>query len=84
MASWCWEMVKEVEKAWAHGQRAWEVGRAMNAEAREGSTLPYVGEALVRLSQQRQGERAARGTESEVASVLGEDWRPRAAGGQLA
>jgi hypothetical protein len=84
MASWCCEVAKEVEPAWAHGQRAWEVGRAMDAEARETSTLPYVGEALVRLSHERQGAGAAQEMESEVESVLGRDWRPEApaAGGQ--
>ena len=78
MASWCREVAKEVERAWAHGQRAWEVGRAMDAQTRETSTLPYVGEALVRLSHERQGEQAARAMESEVESLLGEDWRPEA------
>lgn len=79
MASWCCEVAREVEPAWEHGQRAWQVGQAMDARARAHSTLPYVGEALVRLSHERQGERAARDVESEVASVLGEGWRPRAA-----
>lgn len=86
MASWCCEVTKEVERAWAHGQRAWEVGRAMDADMRETSTLPYVGDALVRLSHERQGERAARAMESEVESLLGKDWRPEAPaeGGQAA
>ncbi|WP_164013632.1 hypothetical protein [Pyxidicoccus trucidator] len=86
MASWCREVTKEVERAWEHGQRAWEVGRAMAATTRETSTLPYVGEALVRLSHERQGARAAEAMESEVRSVLGDDWRPEtpAAGGQAA
>ncbi|WNG22795.1 hypothetical protein F0U62_01215 [Cystobacter fuscus] len=84
MASWCCELQKEVERAWAHGQRAWEVGRAMDTGTRETSTLPYVAEALVRLSHERRGPRAAREMELEVESVLGQDWRPEApaAGGQ--
>ncbi|HYO65174.1 MAG TPA: hypothetical protein VEU33_03750 [Archangium sp.] len=86
MASWCWEMGKEWKKAWACGRRAWEVGLGMEALTREGSTLPFLGEALVRLSQQLQGESTARQMESEVVSVLGENWRPKAsaAGGQQA
>jgi hypothetical protein len=86
MASWCCETEKELERAWAHGRRAWAVGQAMDAGTRETSTLPYVGEALVRLSHQRQGERAAHEMEAEVAAVLGRDWRPAApvAGGQAA
>jgi hypothetical protein len=79
MASWCREVAREVERAWEHGQRAWEVGRAMEAGTRETSTLPYVGEALVRLSHERQGTQAAREMESEVEAVLGKDWRPEAA-----
>jgi tetratricopeptide (TPR) repeat protein len=78
MASWCCEVAKEVERAWEHGQRAWEVGRAMDEGTRKTSTLPYVGEALVRLSQERQGAQAARAMESEVESILGSDWRPEA------
>lgn len=77
MASWCCEVGREVERAWEHGQRAWTVGRAMDAATRKTSTLPYVGEALVRLSHERQGGRAAQATESEVESVLGSDWRPK-------
>ena len=84
MASWCCEVAKEVERAWENCQRAWEVGRAMDARARETSTLPYVGDALVRLSHERQGVQAAQAMESQVESVLGNDWRPQvlAAGGQ--
>ncbi|HYO71059.1 MAG TPA: hypothetical protein VEU33_33765, partial [Archangium sp.] len=84
MASWCCEMSKEVEKAWEHGQRAWAVGQALDEGTRKTSTLPYVGEALVRLSHERQGQQAARDVESDVVSVLGQDWRPKAvaAGGQ--
>jgi hypothetical protein len=84
MASWCREVAQEVEPAWEHCQRAWEVGRAMNGTTRGTSTLPYVGEALVRLSHERQGASSARVMESEVESVLGSDWRPQApaAGGQ--
>jgi hypothetical protein len=84
MASWCCEMSKDVEKAWAHGQRAWAVGQALDEATRKTSTLPYVAEALVRLSHERQGQQAARDVESDVVSVLGQDWRPKpmAAGGQ--
>jgi hypothetical protein len=78
MASWCREVEKQVERAWAHGQQAWKVGQAMDTATREASTLPYVGEALVRLSHERQGERAARAMELEVELMLGKDWRPRA------
>ena len=74
----------DVEKAWEHGQCAWAVGRALDDGTRKTSTLPYVGEALVRLSHARQGEQAAQDVESDVVSVLGKDWRPKAvaAGGQ--
>jgi hypothetical protein len=84
MASWCCEVSKEWERAWAHGLRAWEVGRALDAPTRETSTLPYVAEALVRLSQERRGPLAAREMEREVEAVLGRDWRPEAlvAGGR--
>ena len=78
MASWCCEVLREWEPAWAHGQRAWEVGRALEAPTRETSTLPYVAEALVRLSQVRRGPLAAREMEREIESVLGTDWRPEA------
>lgn len=77
MASWCCEATQELEPAWAHSQRAWEVGQRLDASTRAASTLPYVGEALVRLSHARQGEHAARAKESEVAEVLGQHWRPR-------
>jgi hypothetical protein len=83
MASWCHEMTQEMNPAWEFSQCAWEIGRAMGEEARANSTLPYVGEALVRLGRKRQGEEAARELESHIASVLGKDWRPKnAAGGQ--
>ncbi|KFE71178.1 hypothetical protein DB31_3308 [Hyalangium minutum] len=74
MASWCREMAREPDQAWALSQRAWEVGSSMNDEARASSTLPYVGEALLRLGRGRPGEHEL---ESSIASVLGEDWRPK-------
>lgn len=83
MASWCREMTQELNPAWELCQRAWEVGQAMDEGARASSTLPYVGEALVRLGRKQQGEQAAQELESKIASVLGKDWRPKsAAGGQ--
>jgi hypothetical protein len=83
MASWCCETQKESERALVLGQRAWEVGRTLDAQTRATSTLPYVAEALVRLCQERRGAGAARAMEREVESVLGPDWRPEtpAAGG---
>jgi hypothetical protein len=83
MGSLCRESLQEWDKAWEHGQRAWEVGKTLTPEALATSTLPYVAEALVRLGQARQGEAAVRQVESEAEALLGREWRnrlPRVAG----
>lgn len=76
MASFCRESTREMDKAWEAGQQAWDVGKALEPEARATSTLPYVAEACVRLAQARQGAQAARAMEQEAESLLGTHWRP--------
>jgi hypothetical protein len=86
MGSLCREFLRELDKAWADGQQAWEVGRGLEPQARAVSTLPYVAEALVRLGRARQGEQAAEDMEAEARQLLGTRWRPavHTAGGQAA
>ena len=50
MASHCFEGVGRPDHAWAAGLRAVHIGEAMDADARRASTLPYVGQALLRLA----------------------------------
>jgi hypothetical protein len=84
MGSFCRESLPELDKALVDAQQAWEVGKALEPQARATSTLPYVAEALVRLRQARQGEAAARQMETEARALLGQGWRSslQAAGGQ--
>jgi hypothetical protein len=78
MGSFCRESLRELDSAWEDGRRAWEVGQALEPQARASSTLPYVAEGLVRVSRARHGEQAARDMEDEARALLGADWRPQA------
>lgn len=52
MASFCHESSGTPQRAWESAQRALTVAQSMDAETRTTSTLPYLGEAIERLSKQ--------------------------------
>ncbi len=75
MASFCMERANIQKIAWEHGMKALAVGDKMDEQARENSTLPFLGQALLRLSPS--GEVNQR-IKQRFDELLGEGWLKRA------
>jgi tetratricopeptide (TPR) repeat protein len=71
MASFCMERKKDNQQAWEHGKKALAVGRLMDAQQRPNSTLPFLGQALLRISPSSQVTRQVKITFEDL---LGEGW----------
>lgn len=81
MAAYCHEMAGRPEPAWKWGQRALEAGEAMDAEARESSTLPYVGQGLLRLTQHSDYANEEDNIRDRMVELVGADWESKLAQG---
>ncbi|HSC69464.1 MAG TPA: hypothetical protein VLC79_17350 [Cellvibrio sp.] len=71
MASFSLERVKEKNLAWEYAMKAVEAGRKMDEGQRAQSTLPFVGQALLRLSPNGEVDKQIK---YSFAELLGEDW----------
>ena len=71
MASFCMERLKDDRTAWECGMKALAVGRTMEAPQRTQSTLPFLGQALLRISPSSQVRDQIKVTFTEL---LGENW----------
>jgi hypothetical protein len=76
MAAWSWERGGELQHAWATGLAGLAVAEQMTEAALEGSTVPWLGELLLRLSAdgakfEAERERVA----LRLAQLLGSGWR---------
>jgi hypothetical protein len=76
MAAWSWERGGELEHAWATGLVGLGIAEEMTEAALEGSTVPWLGELLLRLSADGarfEAERKRVGL--RLAQLLGSGWR---------
>lgn len=71
MASFCMEREKDNQQAWEFGKKSLSIGRKMEAEQRNQSTLPFLGQALLRLSPNSQVRDQVKMT---FRNLLGENW----------
>lgn len=71
MASFSMERLKEKQSAWSFAMKALEAGRKMEPEQRSQSTLPFVGQALLRLSPNSEVDNQIK---FNFAELLGADW----------
>ncbi len=72
MGSFCLERASQNQSAWAFGKNALTVGRQMDAEQRQQSTLPFVGQALMRMSPDKS---VAHEVDGAMIDLLGDDWK---------
>lgn len=79
MAGYCYENLQMLPWAWKSYQKALEVAEQMEAQAREASTLPYVGQGLLRLSEEHSAE--AIQVRARMQALAGADWETRLAQG---
>ena len=77
MAAYCHEQVKQDDQAWTCGLKALDVGDAMKPDARETSTLPYVGQGLLRLAQRRPYSEHKETIRERLEKQLGNNWEAK-------
>lgn len=75
MAGFCAERNKEYYEAWDYNQKALEAGRRMPEAVRRGSTLPFVGDALLRLAKKVGENDKKEAIDQDLAGLIGEDWQ---------
>ncbi len=74
MAAYCHEMNDQPDSAWQCGHKALDVGALLEEDARATSTLPYVGQGLLRLTKQKQYANQAADVRQRMVALVGEDW----------
>lgn len=72
MASFCMERAKDKKIAWEYGIKALDTGSKMDAQQRACSTLPFLAQALLRLSPNKEIDQHIKQRFNEL---LGEDWQ---------
>lgn len=71
MASFCMERKKENKQAWNYAKNSLEISRLMDAQQRTQSTLPFLGQAMIRLSPTAEVRKQVKTTFDEL---LNDDW----------
>ncbi len=77
LTSYCLEQSGKTKPAWDAGLKGFEVGKAMDARTRKTSTLPYLAEGLMRLTEQPALQGYGPRMEKQIVELLGPDWRPQ-------
>jgi hypothetical protein len=81
MAAYCHEQAGAVESAWRCGEQALAAGARLDGEGRRNSTLPYVGQGLLRLTAQRPYRQRADEIHRRMGELLGPHWEEALAAG---
>ena len=80
LASFSYEQSGAHEKAWQTGVEGLGYAHKLDAETRQSSTLPYLGEGMLRLTQRPEYQASSLRIEREMVALTGRtDWRPQAA-----
>lgn len=77
MAAYCEERGGDYDGAWQHLTQALGIGRELSQPEREATTLPFVGEAMLRICQTERYNSQRYGVEQQMVSLLGPDWKER-------
>jgi len=77
LAAWCHESSRAYARAWSCGLEALDAAAALEEPLRKSSTIPYLGECLLRLTTRWEYGRHAREIEQRIVGLVGRpDWRP--------
>ena len=79
MASYCRQQAGQFEQAWTEGQKALDTGAILDDETRGNSTLPYVGQCLLQLIEDRHVEAGEKEIRQRMVELVGEDWEEKLA-----
>jgi hypothetical protein len=77
LASLCYEQQGKREEAWQCGMKGLEVGGAMDEETRRSSTLGYLGESMLRMTEASSHRAYREPIRKHMDELLGPDWRER-------
>jgi len=76
MAAYSFEQDKKIDEAWRCGQEALEAGALLEDDMRADSTLPYVGQALLRLAEKKPYRDQGDAIRVRMIELAGEGWEP--------
>jgi|GEM_PF-6332672 len=74
MAAYSYESLKRYQTAWNYNQEALKVGDKMDEEIRANSTLPYIGQALLRLAKPLKLEKSELIIYQRMIELVGPEW----------
>jgi hypothetical protein len=85
LASVCFAQNAELDKAWHAGMRGLQHAQGMEETARAASTLPYLGDHLLRMTENNSAFESYRaGLSKQFDALLGANWRPSSSRGAAA
>lgn len=85
LASFSYEQNGQFDKAWNSGVEGMRHAKQLDQETRDTSTLPYLGEGMLRLTQRPEYSSSAYTIDREMTVMMGtQDWRPAPAPAQAA
>jgi tetratricopeptide (TPR) repeat protein len=80
MAASCHEAAGAIEPSWACGGKALDVGAMLDDQVRPNSTLPFVGQGLLRLTKRQAYADRDREVRQRMTQLVGPDWEKKAEG----
>ena len=81
MAAYCRQQAGQYEQAWNEGHKALAAGELLDEETRTNSTLPYVGQGLLQLIEEKDDPRRADDVRRRMVELVGDDWEEKLAQG---
>ncbi len=83
MAAYCHEESEEMDRSWDTGRLAIQATEKMDDDLRVNSTLPYVGQGLLRIAEKRNDTDGAEKVEQRMVELIGPDWKSKLEPGEL-
>jgi len=77
MAAYCQEKLEQIDRSWDAGQLAIQAAEKMDDDLRANSTLPYVGQGLLRIAEKRDDSKGAEMVEQRMVALIGPDWKAK-------
>jgi tetratricopeptide (TPR) repeat protein len=75
MSAYCRETTEQFDHSWRSGLLAIQSAEKMDEDLRVNSTLPYVGQGLVRVAARREDSEGAKMIEQRMIELIGPEWQ---------
>jgi tetratricopeptide (TPR) repeat protein len=83
MAAYCQETTEQYDRSWQSGLLAIQAAEKMEVDLRANSTLPYVGQGLLRVAVLREDSKGAKMIEQRMVELIGPDWQAKLETGEV-